>query len=153
MTTTIGEAVSEDAESARRLGSLARRSDVAGLAQLAGHTGALVVTGYFVHISIGTVWSPLALLGYGFVLVFLFAPLHESVHRTAFRSRWVNGLVSWLCGAVLMLPPEYFRAFHFAHHRYTQDPERDPEPASAKPASWRSWLWTVSGIPSRRERM
>ena len=153
MTMTIGEAVSEDAESARRLGSLTRRSDAAGLAQLAGHAGALVATGYFVHISIGTVWLPLALLAYGFVLVFLFAPLHESIHRTAYRSRWVNGLVSWFCGAVLMLPPDYFRAFHFAHHRYTQDPERDPELASAKPASWRSWLWTVSGIPYWRERM
>ncbi len=65
MATTIGEAVSEDAEAARRLGSLTRRSDAAGIAQLAGHVGALVVTGYLVSISIGTVWLPLALLVHG----------------------------------------------------------------------------------------
>ena len=153
MAATIGEAVSEDAESARWLGTLTERSDAAGFAQLAGHVGVLVATGYLIHISIDTVWLPLALLGHGFVLVFLFAPLHETIHRTAFRSRWINGLVSWICGAVLMLPPAYFRAFHFAHHRYTQDPERDPELVTAKPSSWRSWLWTVSGIPYWRERM
>ncbi len=153
MAPTIGEAVSEDAEAARRLGSLTQRSDAAGIAQLAGHFGALVVTGYLVSFSIGTYWLPLALLVQGFVLVFLFAPLHETIHRTAFRSRWINTTVSWICGPVLMLPPDYFRAFHFTHHRYTQNPERDPELGYAKPSSWRSWLWTVSGIPYWRERM
>ncbi len=153
MATTIGEAVSEHAEAARRLGPLTQRSDAAGVTQLAGHVGALAVTGYLVSISIGTVWLPLALLVHGFVLIFLFAPLHETIHRTAFRSRWINTAVSWFCGAVLMLPPDYFRAFHFTHQRYTQDPQRDPELAVAKPSSWRSWLWTVSGIPYWRERV
>ena len=67
MATTIGEAVSEHAESARRLGSPARRSDAAGVTQLAGHVGALVVTCYLVSVTIGTVWLPLALLVHGFV--------------------------------------------------------------------------------------
>lgn len=135
MATTIGEAVSEHTEAARRLGSLTQRSDAAGFAQLAGHFAALVATGYLISSSIGTYWLPLALLVHGFVLVFLFAPLHETIHRTAFRSRWVNTAVSWFCGAALMLPPDYFRAFHFTHHRYTQNPERDPELGYAKPSS------------------
>jgi fatty acid desaturase len=153
MATTIGEAVSEEADAARRLGSLTRRSDGAGMAQLAGHLALLAVTAYFVGISIGTYWLVIALPAYGFVMVFLFAPLHETIHRTAFRSRWINSAVGWVCGAVLMLPPNYFRAFHFTHHRYTQDPERDPELRYPKPSSWRSYLWTLSGIPYWRERM
>jgi fatty acid desaturase len=153
MAATIGEAVSEQAEEARRLGSRTRRSDGAGIVQLAGHFAVLLVTGYMVSVSIGTYWLALTLPIYGFALVFLFAPLHETIHRTAFRSRWINSAVSWICGAVLMLPPDYFRAFHFAHHRYTQDPERDPELRYAKPSSWRSYLWTVSGIPYWRERV
>ena len=48
------EKAREDAEAARRLGSLTQRSDAAGIAQLAGHVGALVVTGYLVSLSIGT---------------------------------------------------------------------------------------------------
>ncbi len=153
MATTIGEAVSENAEAARRLGSLTRRSDAAGIARLAGHFAVLVVTGYAVSGSIGRIWLPFALLVHGFVLVFLFAPLHETIHRTAFRSRWINTVVCRICGLVLLLPPSYFRAFHFAHHRYTQDPERDPELAYAKPSCWRSYLWTLSGIPYWQERL
>ncbi len=54
MATTIGEAVSDRAESARWLGTLTERSDAAGFAQLTGHVGVLVATGYLIHISIGT---------------------------------------------------------------------------------------------------
>lgn len=153
MASTIGGSVSEEATAAGRLGSLIRRSDAIGCGQLAGHLGALIVTGWLVGASMGRWWLPLALVGHGFVLVFLFAPLHETIHRSAFRSRWLNGAVSWCCGLVLMLPPGYFRAFHFAHHRHTQDPVRDPELATPKPQGWRSYLWTVSGIPFWRERV
>jgi len=133
--------------------SATRRSDAAGLFQLALHAGALVVTGLLVSAGAGSVWLVLALPLHGVVLVFLFSPLHESIHRTAFKSRWINASLAWLCGAVVILPPEYFRAFHLAHHRYTQDPERDPELAFPKPTSWRTYLWTLSGIPFWRERI
>ena len=152
MATMIGESVADGAGAPTALKSLTHRSDAAGIAQLAVHVAALVVTGNWVSISIGTYWLALALLVHGFVLIFLFAPLHESIHRTAFNSRWINTVVGWCCGVVLILPPDYFRAFHFSHHRYTQDPDRDPEIAVAKPSNWRTYLWTVSGIPYWRER-
>lgn len=150
---SISEAVGENAGRAHLLGSLTRRSDFAGIAQLAGHFTAVAITGALVSISIDTYWLLLALPIHGFVLVFLFAPLHETIHRTAFRTRWINSAVSWFCGSILMLPPNYFRAFHFAHHRFTQDPQRDPELGYAKPSSWRSYIWNVSGIPYWWERM
>jgi fatty acid desaturase len=81
------------------------------------------------------------------VLVFLFTPLHECIHRTAFKNRALNEIVAFVIGVLLMLPREYFRAFHFAHHRFTQDPARDPELAVPKPANLRQWLWYVSGFP------
>ena len=93
------------------------------------------------------------MLLHGIILVFLFAPLHEAVHWTAFRRRRLNDAVAWACGAVLMLPPAYFRAFHFAHHRHTQDPARDPELASPKPRTLADYLWHVSGLPYWRERV
>src|SRR3972149_6139290 len=96
---------------------------------------------------------PPPLLVHGVVLVFLSAPLHETIHRTAFATRWLNDAVAWVGGLVLILPPEYFRAFHFAHHRPTQDPARDPELAQAKPATVRAYLWYVSGLPYWRERI
>jgi len=87
------------------------------------------------------------MLVHGIVLVFLFTPLHECIHRTAFRTRALNETVAFVIGLVLLLPREYFRAFHFAHHRFTQDPARDPELAAPKPANVRQWLWQASGLP------
>jgi fatty acid desaturase len=93
------------------------------------------------------------MVGHGVLLVSLFAPLHESAHWTAFRTRRLNDLVAWACGAALMLPPGYFRAFHFAHHRHTQDPGRDPELAVPKPRTLGEYWWHVSGLPYWRERL
>jgi fatty acid desaturase len=79
------------------------------------------------------------------VLVFLFAPLHESVHRTAFRTRRLNDVVAWFAGLVLLLPPTWFRAFHFAHHRFTQIQGRDPELEIKEVETWPDYLIHLSG--------
>ncbi len=124
-----------------------RRSDRPGLVHLAGHGLALAVTGFGIWVAQGTHWIWPALWLHGVVLIFLFTPLHECIHRTAFRSRALNEAVAFVLGLLLLLPSEYFRAFHFAHHRFTQDPARDPELASPKPENLRQWLWHVSGLP------
>ncbi len=125
---------------------LTHRSDLKGALHLAGHLAFLAVTAWLIAQSRGTPWLILTWPVHGLGLVFLFAPLHETIHRTAFRTRWLNDVVAWLCGAVLVLPPAYFRAFHFAHHRYTQDPERDPELLTPKPASLGAYLRHASGL-------
>jgi fatty acid desaturase len=137
----------------RALRDLATRSDRHGVVQLGGHAAALLATGALVWLTVGSVWLLPAMLLHGIVLVFLFAPLHETVHKTAFRSHRLNDAVAWICGALLILPPAYFRAFHFAHHRHTQDPARDPELARPKPSTVREYVWHVSGLPYWRERI
>lgn len=126
---------------------LDRQSDARGLGRLAGHVAALAAAGWLVLASAGSPFLVPAMVLFGAILVFFFAPLHETVHRTAFRSRRLNDAVAWVAGAILLLPPEYFRRFHFAHHRHTQDPARDPELATPKPRSLGRWLWLVSGFP------
>lgn len=137
----------------RELKDLCRRSDARGLAQLFGHLSVLALAGAAVWWLRGQVWVAPALLGYAVVLMFLFAPLHETIHRTAFRRDALNVGVSWLAALPLLLPPTYFRAFHLAHHRHTQDPERDPELAHGKPATTGQYLWHVSGLPYWGERV
>ena len=132
---------------------LSRRSDACGLRQLAAHLGLLCATAALVWAGRGHWWLPAALLLHGIVLSFLFCALHESIHRTAFASGWLNDSVAWVCGALLLLPPEYFRSFHFAHHRYTQDPLRDPELAVPCPANVGSYLWRISGVPYWQDRL
>jgi fatty acid desaturase len=124
-----------------------RRSDGPGLSHLAGHVAALLLTGCGIWLARDTLWLLPAMGLHGLVLIFLFTPLHECVHRTAFKTRWLNEAVAFTIGVLIVLPREYFRAFHFAHHRFTQDPVRDPELAAPKPANLRQWLWHVSGIP------
>ncbi len=89
----------------------------------------------------------LLLLPQGILLVFLFTLFHEVTHRTAFRSKRLNDAVAVLCGWLLTLPPNWFRYFHFAHHRYTQNPDKDPELQSPKPSTRAAYLWHVSGLP------
>ena len=137
----------------KELKTLSARSDAKGVLRLAGHLAALAVTGALIAGAGASPWLVPALLGHGVVLVFLFAPLHETIHLTAFRSRGLNQAAAWLCGAVIALPPEFFRAFHFAHHRYTQDLARDPELAQPKPRSLADYLWFLSGLPYWRERI
>ena len=129
------------------LAALTERSDRKGLTHLALHVLAIAATGAIYAGASGTAWMlPTAWL-YGTCLVFLFAPLHETVHYTAFRSRRLNRAVSMVCGWVLLLPPRWFRAFHLEHHRWTQDPERDPELAVPPPRTWGEYLWRISGLP------
>ncbi len=128
-----------------RLADLNRRSNTRGLRHLAGHGALLLATGTLLGIAVGSWWIVPATVVHGVVLIALFAPLHETIHRTAFKSRWINDGVGRLCGLLLVLPPEYFRFFHFAHHRHTQDPLNDPELASPKPGTFAQWLIHVSG--------
>lgn len=126
---------------------LSERSNKLGLMQLAGHLALLLATGLLVYQSRTTGWLVPAMILHGIVLIFFFTPLHECIHRTAFASRRLNDAVGFVLGCLILLPREYFRAFHFAHHRFTQDPVRDPELAFPKPRNFRQWWWHVSGLP------
>ena len=127
------------------LAALTERSDAKGLVRLALHAAAIVVAGAVLAAARETAWALPAAWIYGTCLVFLFAPLHETVHYTAFRSRRLNRAVSVTCGWIVVLPPRFFRAFHLEHHRCTQDPARDPELVGAPLRTWRQYLWRMSG--------
>ena len=110
-----------------RLAGFVERRDGPGLGFAAAHAALLLATGWGLWTVLGTAWALPATLVHGFVIVHLFAPFHESTHYTAFRTRWLNTATGWVSGLLLMLPPTVFRYQHTAHHRYTQDPERDPQ--------------------------
>jgi fatty acid desaturase len=132
-----------------RVAALSRPADGPGLRRLAGHLALLAATGAAV-LALPGWWALPALLAHGVALVFLFAAMHESTHRTAFATRRLNDAVAWGAGLLLLLPPRAFRYYHFAHHRHTQDPERDPELATPKPATLGAYLWRLTGLPTWR---
>ena len=129
-----------------RLSGFVKRRDGPGLAFAVAHAALIVATGWLVWRALGTAWVVPGAVLHGIVIVHLFAPFHESTHYTAFRSRWLNTAAGWLTGLVLMLPPTVFRFQHTAHHRYTQDIERDPQMIPVGEHRW-GFLYYASGVP------
>lgn len=125
--------------------ALTARSDRAGLLHLAGHGGLILATGAAIGFRL-PFW-PLLLPVQGVLLCFLFTLAHECTHQTPFRSERLGDRVGQVCGLVLVLPFTWFRYFHLAHHRHTNQPGEDPELDSPKPATAAQWAWHVSGLP------
>jgi fatty acid desaturase len=129
---------------------LLARSNRAGLIHLAGHLALLALTGTWIILAL-PFWQ-LGLIAHGIVLIFLFTLLHETTHETPFAASRLNATVGALCGFILFLPYRWFTYFHLAHHRFTQDPERDPELCEGKPQTWRQYLGYLSGLPIWRSQ-
>ena len=105
-----------------------RRSDRRGAVQFGIHLGCIALTGMLVWLAL-PYWVLLipAMLLHGLTLVTMFAPMHECTHRTAFASPVLNDAVGWIAGLLSFYNSTFYRYFHSWHHRYTQDPARDPE--------------------------
>lgn len=134
-----------DQRDAPTVNRLSTRSNGPGLRHLALQGLLLIATGTLCLTLDGGLLVA-AMVVHGVLLVFLFPPLHESVHRTAFKTGWINKAVAHVCGFLLLLPARWFTAFHMAHHRFTQDPERDPELAGPKPTTIPQYLFMLSGM-------
>ena len=124
---------------------LTGKLDTPGIFRLAVHGGLVVVLGALIAARI-SFW-PVLMLPQGILIVFLFTALHETIHETGFRTQWLNRAVAAVTGFLILLPPAWFRYFHFAHHRHTHDPDNDPELLSPKPETISQYLRYLSGGP------
>lgn len=124
---------------------LCAQSDFPGLVRLATHIGAITVLSWAILAGVAGWW--VLMLPLGVLMVFLFTALHETIHRTAFSTRWLNDAVAHLCAFVVLLGPAHFRYFHMAHHRFTHDPDNDPELAEPKPRTARQYAVYMTGLP------
>ena len=58
----------------------------------------------------------------------LFTPMHDAAHRAvAKQHKWLNELVGRLCAYTFAAPFDTFRFVHLDHHKYTNDPVKDPD--------------------------
>jgi len=132
--------------------ALVTRRNRPAVARLAAHLAVLAVSGAAVVASSGTLSIVLSVVFHGAILVFLFAPLHEMIHDTAFRTKRLNRVVATVLGTLLLLPAGYFRHFHAAHHRLTNVPG-DPELSEGRPTRIADYLIHISGWPLWRDRV
>ncbi|HLG81725.1 MAG TPA: fatty acid desaturase [Bradyrhizobium sp.] len=122
-----------------QLRELSARSDFQGAVRSISHYGAVVAVGvsiWLVSSRHGAFWALPLMALQGYFVAFLFMAVHETAHKTAFASRTLNLVVGNLSAFLILLPYEYYCLFHWDHHRYTQDPDKDPELiVGPKPAS------------------
>ncbi len=131
---------------------LSTRSDAKGLRQLALHLALLTGAGLLVALLPGW-WKAPAVLLLGIAQAALFAPLHETVHHTAFANRRLNAVVGWLASAPGLFNWHFYQQFHLAHHRHTQDPVRDPELAPPPPSRVPGFIVKMLALPYWRARL
>jgi len=92
-------------------------------------------------------------VAFGLFCVSMFAALHESGHGTAFKSKQLNYAAGTIAGMAHIYPYYLFRELHFAHHRYTHIPGKDPEisigdqPAPSILVNPPLYLAFITGIP------
>merc|ERR1711865_625296 len=104
-------------------------SDVRGLMQLSFHLGCALCSGWIINQGLK---HNLLLLVVGELMLsltasFYFNAFHECIHNTAFSSRWLNSSVAHLLGFLTLRGKAWYLLFHWAHHRFTNDPTKDPE--------------------------
>ena len=132
------------------LRELSARSDLRGAIHTASHYGAIASVGaliWLVTSTYGLAWALPLIIVQAYFVAFLFMPMHETAHKTAFRSRALNLAVGHLSAFAIAHRYEYYCLFHWDHHRYTQDPARDPELiVGPKPSSDTQLAIAYSGL-------
>jgi fatty acid desaturase len=132
------------------LRELSARSNLPGAVRTLSHYGAVAIFGiliWWVSSTYGLAWALPLIAAQGYFVAFLFMAVHETAHKTAFRNRALNLAVGHLSAFTIALPYEYYCLFHWDHHRYTQDPDKDPELiVGPKPASDTQLAVAYSGL-------
>lgn len=126
---------------------MGKRSDRRGALQAGAHLGCVAATGTLVWLAL-PFWYLLvpAMVVHGVTLVAMFAPMHECTHRTAFASARANAAIGWVAGVVGFYNSTFYRYYHAWHHRYTQDPARDPELMFPRAASLGAYAREISAV-------
>jgi len=148
-----------DASFARRelldpseLRALNARSDQRGWTQLLSHLGAIAVMALLHAQALGTWWVLLTGFVLGVLINFLYAAQHELSHGTVFKTRRLNEIWGRIIGFAMIFPRDFDQVMHFAHHKWTQDWERDGE-LVREPYTLTTYLLWLSGITYWRNRV
>jgi fatty acid desaturase/nitrite reductase/ring-hydroxylating ferredoxin subunit len=132
--------------SRQEIKELMQRSDYKGLTRTIAFFAVLIALGWAAYFSIGHWWMIPTFFLYGTVYCFLNHLMHETHHRTVFKSLWLNESIHWISAFCHGAEPIYDRWGHAQHHSYTYIIGHDPEVATARPADIPLLLGTFFGI-------
>ena len=95
--------------------------------------------------------TALAMVSMAFVMSFNFMALHETVHRSAFKSRVWNDVFMHVAGLLTLRPALHYFYYHWAHHKFTGNPEMDseliPSALDMDVNTWTGYVLYISGLP------
>ncbi len=113
------------------LQKLTKRNDLQGLLQAVGHLALVAFTGYLIwRFFFNRAWVGfgLALFAHGSILTFFaMAAVHELVHRTVFKTRWLNDFFLRIYSTLGWFNFHWYKISHTYHHLYTLHPRGDRE--------------------------
>jgi beta-carotene hydroxylase len=94
----------------------------------------LVLTGFVANLwlfATGAMPWWAATLIYAVLTYMSYTPLHEAAHGNIHgrhdRLKWLNDLCGYLVAPLIFVPYSTHRVEHFTHHRFTNQPEKDPD--------------------------
>ena len=118
----------------KELKPFTRRSDWPGIKHFGGYFLLLISTGTLAYSFLGTwylFWP--AYLVFSLIFAFSEAAWHETVHGTAFKSRWLNKTVNFIASILGHRDIIYSTWSHAVHHSYTGIKDTDPELQAPRP--------------------
>lgn len=134
------------------LQALNARSDVRGWLQMGSHLAA-IGTAIVAHaLAMGSAWVLLTGAVLGVLINFLYAAQHELSHGTVFARKDLNAVWGRIIGFFMIFPRNYDQVMHFAHHKWTQDWNRDGE-LVREPYTLTTYLLWLSGVTYWRNRV
>ncbi|MGJ3242373.1 MAG: fatty acid desaturase [Opitutales bacterium] len=133
-----------------------KKSNLLGFLQAGGHLAIMATTGTLAFLAAEAgqwLWFALALFAHGTVCAFQINAVHELVHGTVFKTRWLNDAFARIFGFIGWNNPMHFWQSHTEHHKYTLHHPDDGEVVlPVKPAlRWGlthgivnpKWLWQI----------
>jgi len=103
----------------KQLKEISRRKDWPALFHLLIYFGALFISGYLAYLTWGTWLSFLFFFIYGTIYTFSVSNWHETVHKTAFKTRWINEFFYHITSFMADFDGFRWRWSHTFHHSNT----------------------------------
>ena len=105
------------------LKELSKKSDLKGFQHVSVFFGLLILTGAMAYVTWGTWWSVFWFLVYGNIYSFSNPLWHETGHKTAFKSKFLNEVFYCISSFMSNFEPIRWRYTHFVHHGNTYSTE------------------------------
>ncbi len=101
------------------LRELTKKSDIKGLVHVGIYFSLLSIVGYLAYFTWGSWWSIFWFYIYGNIFCFCNPIWHETGHKTAFKTKFLNEIFYYISCFMAYFEPTRWRFTHFVHHGNT----------------------------------